>query len=298
MPRSRISVDIAVGVAVLAVMGAGCGGAAGKGAATEPPTRAGAVFGHRAPAVGARLVQRSRGSVKLSASVGKGPGTEMRHSDNEALVLESLEEEILAVDAGRPSRVRLTYDEKTQVERDQGRETRTPSPIRGRSYVVSTAAGSPAVVDSGGAPVPEEEAQAALEGYASLSWARELAAAVPSRPLAPGASANELASVLEKLLRREAAGMAPSELCIVFRGMGDEEGTFEVTVRLRKQQAAIDLGIELGGTLRVRRADSMPSALELGGPITVSGGDAFGGRASGSGRMELTITWSTRERGR
>ncbi|MBI5481576.1 MAG: hypothetical protein HY906_22155 [Deltaproteobacteria bacterium] len=270
--------------------------------ANVPPTKAdtpptpvaagdGTVFAKRAPAVGDKSEDKVGMTMAMETSVdvdGKGKPQKATMEKSES---ETRQEEVLAVKGEAATKVKVTFVEKTVTVKEEGKERKRPSPVAGKTYVVEAKDGKLVVLLDGDRPAPPMQAKVVKEAYETLGKVDPLYAGVPGRPLKPGDKVEELAKAMKEIMLTRAKEMEVSSVNVVFKGVKDGEGVFEVEVALAAVEKPMRFDMKLKGEARVSLTTGQPISTNLKGPMSVGSTEGEGARMkiSGTGSVEMTM---------
>jgi len=257
---------------------------ASAGAATST---GGVAFTRQPPKVGDRFVEQMTIETQLQLSTRKGDGPPQK-SDLATREAETREEQILALSGDAVTKVQVTYTERTEVMKEGGRESKTPSPLAGRTYVLQARDGKTSVLTPAGRPAPTAQARQVESSCPHLGRPEPILAGMPGRPLVPGEKVPELEGALRAELAGRAKDMPVSAAAVTFAGVEGDDGLFDVTLELSKEERPMKYTIALRGRLRVSRTASQLRGFALEGPMTI--GTAAGEqrtKVEGQGTLKL-----------
>lgn len=202
-------------------------------------------FGRVPTTVGARWALSVRAESRLEAA----PGTEQRSAYESDVAVE-----VLAVDHGTPSRVRLAFERNVQVH--QGAEK--PTSVDGRTYVIDQE--EPHVRDERGSAAPEEEATRVLDVFPELGMRARIDQALPERPMRIGDRHDALAAAVLSVLHPRAWTLrrGTAELARV-------EGDVAVFAVALEAVSASAMHMDVSGEVRIGLADARLASIALDG---------------------------------
>jgi hypothetical protein len=275
----------------------------------------GVIFTRRPPAAGDRYEEEWSMQMHLAMTMDRGQGQPQK-TDLETEEAETRDEQILAVSGDAVTKVQVTYTARTEAMKEGGKESKTPSPLAGRTYLVvwepgglgptgSSAGGhgnpsrgpmsveardgKTSVLTSPGRPAPIAQARQVQSSYANLGQPDPILAGMPRRPLVPGQKVPELERALRAELAGRAKDMPVSAAAVTFTGVAGRDGLFDVALELSKEEPPMKYAIALKGQLRVSTATSQLTGFTLEGPLTI--GTAAGEqktKVTGQGTLTLT----------
>jgi hypothetical protein len=271
--------------------------ASGAMAGTKPaaePSGAGVTFARETPRVGQKHREASDLTMKLRLLVDPGNGRPAT-SDLEMRASTKQTEEVLALNAGAPAKVKVTFDSVDETTTEEGREQKHPSPVSGKTYVVESRDGKLETRDAEGKLAPRAEATEVEKHFRSLGEIDPFLQALPTTPLTPGTKVESLARALEHYVALGADGMKVSDVTATFKEKSGDEGVFAVALTVTKEEPTMRLSIALAGDLRVSTTTGEPTSISISGPIAVTAAPAAGDArkpkpsVAGSGKMTLTM---------
>lgn len=231
-------------------------------------------------------------TMKMSMKVTVDPGTgkpqvmNMEKSGNE-----KKSEKILATDGAAIQKLQITYTEKMDVDKDaQGKETKKPSPLHGKTYVVEDKAGAHIITNEKGKTPPPAEATLVEKSYQMVGKPDPVMNAMPSRPLVVGQPVPELVKAVEEVLNKEGGNMTISDLSVVLKEKSGDEGVFDVKATLTVSDGPMNFAMAVTGDMRVRTADSQLTAMKMAGPVTITSEPTGKLKMDGKGTMGMTVT--------
>lgn len=264
-------------------------------------------FGHRVAVVGdhVRISEDSEAVMTITAQAPGRPALVKSFDRIERAVREEL---VLVVGpAGMPAATRVTYFDRSHIDRIDGKETRKRDPVVGRTYVIGAKGGVVQVFDLDGKPSPQAEAEIVRKDYKFRRFV--IGGSKPNGKGAPsigGAVADPSIHVGDESPRMEkmfvddviSAGDGHSkadDVSVVFRGLrlGASVAEFETRATMIIDfPAAIPFRMTtaLSGSWGVDPATCEQVDLDLAGPIEIVSLDPKIGRMDGTGRMRITAT--------
>jgi hypothetical protein len=233
-------------------------------------------------------------TMKMTMSITVDPGTGKPQTMNvDKTGSEKKSEKILATDGSAIQKLQVTYTEKTDVEKDdKGKETKRPSPLNGKTYVVEDKAGSHDITNDKGKTPPPVETTLVEKSYKMVGKPDPVMSAMPTRPLVVGQPVPELAKALEEVLDKEGGNMKISDLAVVLKEKSGDEGVFDVKATLTMTDGPMSFAMALTGDMHVRTADSQLTAMKMSGPVTITStpDPKSKMKMDGKGTMEMTAT--------
>lgn len=257
-------------------------------------------FQKKAPAVGQKVQEKQQMDMNMSMTVdlsamGK-PAETTSMSKVETTVKTA---EVLAASGEAATKVKVTYSEKTDLEKKGEKEKSKASPLVGKTYIVERKDGELVVTDVEGKPVPESEARLVKKDNKSVGEPDKVAAAMPERPIKVGEEVPELAKAIEAALTKDQSDKAPKpELSGVKVKLREDKGDyalFDVAVTFSQAEGPMTVKMELTGTMGVRKSDSQPTELTLKGPLSIATDAPADGKPQmmkidGKGDMAMTVS--------
>lgn len=277
----RLSTTLGVGLFAALIALTGC--------------KSGTKFDRKAPEVGTKMKEEQKLDMKMSMSMdmsamgGKKETTDVSKSENATLT-----REVLAVTDGAPTKVKVTYASKSDVEVQGGQERKKDSLLVGKTFIAELKDGQIKVTDEQGAAVDEEAAMVVARDSNDLGKADQFVVTMPDRALKVGEAVPELASLIKSELTRGAGDKGPKpeieNVSVKLREDKNGVALFDVALTVAQAQGPVNMKMNLTGTLGVRKADSWPTELTLNGPVSIGAGNGGAGqlKLEGSGTMNLS----------
>ncbi len=255
------------------------------------------VFTKKVPAVGTiveekqsmqmemELVLDMKGSKPITIEIGK-TDTQVKR------------EKVLATDGKATTKLEVTYVSKEEMEKEKGTEKTKTSPVLGKTYVVELKDGKPYVTTDKGLPAPPAEAAIVAKENKSIGKPEPTTEGMPDGPIKVGEKVDSLARAIKERVNEGDAEISDVSVKLkeIRTGDGGKEGVFEVaiTFSMDKPGEPMKMKMELSGTMSLRRDDTWPVSLELGGPITMGGHDEStkGGPPGMTGKGKVKMSFS------
>jgi len=255
----------------------------------------GTVFTKKAPTVGSKREESADTHMTMDLTVDTGNG-KPKSSAMEVKGVEKRLEEVLAVSGDAPTKLKVTFSEKTETMKEGDKERPKKSALAGKTYVVDATGAKLAVTDEKGKPAPSAEAKEVEKQYKTLGKPEPMLAAMPSTPLQPGDPVPALAKALEEEMTAKADGMVVSNTTVVFKEAKGDEGIFDVGFTLSKDEGPMSMKIDMKGPIKVSKATSSPTAMNLKGPLTVSAKSDPKGKMKMDGKGEMQMSLAVHEK--
>jgi hypothetical protein len=236
------------------------------------PSGADGRFTKLAPRVGDRHEQSSATSVTLSIdagspAIGNGGRLELTQNDEVTFALE-----VLATEGGTTTRASVTVVRAEKTTSHGGlKGTPTPSPIHGKTYVLSLVKGAVEVNDPDGTSAPGDEAREVREHFRSFGEPDALTQSLPSEPVRPGTPVPAVARALAHLAGKGSNMTEVTSSDATFRGTAGDAGIFDVVLTLGGAQAPLGISAELRGEVHVSQRTGAATHVALSGPVTIAG---------------------------
>jgi hypothetical protein len=267
--------------------------ASDAGVAAAPALPAGVIrITRRPPTVGLRGEERAQIQMIIDLHLAPAGGP-AQQTTMKTFNTEIRQEQVLAVSGEAVTRLRVRYVEANERVQDESGDRSGPEATAGKTYVVDSASGTVVVTDERGNPAPPNEAKIVSRDYATLGKVAAFDAAIPTRPLTPGDSIDELGRALgEDLAGHVMPGFKGGPGRAVFKGTSGDEAIFEVQAQLAGPMGPMTLTLELAGEVRVKLATGRQSAIKLAGRIAISTPPEMAQLMSvtGQGTIELAAT--------
>ncbi|NUP13570.1 MAG: serine/threonine protein kinase [Polyangiaceae bacterium] len=195
---------------------------------------------------------------------------------------------ILAADGKTILKVKIVYGEATRTLTRDGEVTTASEPVQGRTYIAELKKDRLVVTDDSYRPVSKEEQAIVEKGARLLGEPHAQLTAIPDRPLRPGDRADTIGELLRGLMAADGGGALDDAKVILRSIEGDDPpiGVFDVDLKTGRDGDEFTIEAGLKGTLRIRGDDARFDAVELAGPISLSGS---GARAEGA--IELSLDY-------
>lgn len=184
--------------------------------------------------------------------------------------------EVLEANDKAPTKVKVTYQEKTAVEKQGSREKSNKSPVEGKSYIVEKSGADVDVDHASGGAAPKKERDVVREDFDDLGQTPSFAAFLPDRPLKKGEKLDVSKEQLRKMFQQDDDDkMKFDNATFQFVGTkqqgGAEVGVFEVKLEMVNEDETMRMKIALDGKLLLRVDGAWPVEMSLSGPISFEG---------------------------
>ncbi|GAC1355375.1 MAG: hypothetical protein NVSMB47_08830 [Polyangiales bacterium] len=257
-----------------------------------PATGEAPMFTKKAPVANQKAEETSKMKLGLTLDIdptgsGKTVSTKMDSTQSE-----TRDEEILAVAGDAITKLKVTYASLDSSMNDGTKDTKTPDPRAGKTYVVDAKDGKVEILGEDGKPTVPVEATMVEKDYHRLGKPDPIAAALPARTLKAGESVPELADAIKAMLKESGGGkeMDVSDVSATFKEKSGDEGVFDIGVTLGKTEGPMKMSMPLKGELHVRTTDGQMASMKLAGPVSVTTNDSDPKnkvKITGKGNMEL-----------
>lgn len=236
----------------------------------------GTSFTKIAPAVGTKRQESSDLRMTMAMTVdGRKDDTSVTESVRRT-------DEVLAVAGNVVTKVKTKFE---TVESTQ------PSAIAKKTYVVEAKDGKLDVRDEQGKPSPPGEAREVEKHFKNLGKPDPMLAALPATALVPGQKVDAIAEALTEHVKEPGESMTVKDVVVTFREGRAEEGIFDVTMKLTKEEGPVSMVIDVKGETWVSTKTGATTKMTLAGPIRVAGGNAV--KVDGSGKMSMKMEATT-----
>ena len=203
--------------------------------------------------------------------------------------------QVLGAHAQAATKVRVAFVDKSVTRIVNGREKRTESPVRGKSYVLEAKPEGLAITDPDGHDVPPEEGKQLAQLFRGLGAGDALTRAIPSEPMRVGADVPAMAEGLQQDFARALDGrvffgkvsVAPTGTRHVAAG---DCVAFAVVLQVGFETRGRKVRMDFKGELLLRASDGAPNSLDLGGAVAVDL-EEHGVPAHGEGKSRFTGTY-------
>lgn len=249
------------------------------------------VIRQQAPAVGRVQHETSIAQTTAEMRLVTPAHTSAVNIDKTAVTRQTVE--VLEINDRAPTKIRVTYEEKTERAKEDGEDKVQVSPLTGRTYVVEAVDGR--VVVTGEGPLSAVEETRVVKDYRRLGQPDPFVSAIPARELKAGEEVPELAATLAQELSRASAGpdSAPPQVelaSVKVKELTEDRVVFDVVLTFIQIQGPLSAKAELTGTVSVFRDDGWPAKMALEGPLTFGptpAAAAAGAKIEGKGSTSL-----------
>ncbi|MFH2008780.1 MAG: hypothetical protein ABI333_19490 [bacterium] len=207
----------------------------------------------------------------------KGPNGKVRFGGQE---LRQSREEILEVNSTTVNKIKVTFQKKSEVSKQDSKTKTKTSPLQGKTFIVETTDGEARVTDGAGKPVSEELTRLARKEYKTLGYPDRFHQNLPSTPLKPG----QRVPALELALKQEIADeniadpkkkMSMTDPRVVFKGTemrgGAKIAVFTQAMNVTIQEEGVEMVIHAQGYLHLRVKDGWKIGQEIVGVLDMMG---------------------------
>lgn len=251
----------------------------------------------RMPAVGTKWQETRKNQMKLTMTIDIGAAKQTATLDDRETTIEK--SEVLGVEGKLVTKKKVTYAEKTKFETENGKDKpMVASPLGGRTYVLTWADGKVQVSDESGKSVSAEEDELVRKSHASFGKPDPLFEGMPEGALHIGDDVPKLKAAIQENLTASDDGKEKPDfhvesvkLASIERGT-DTIGVFDVVITVQTPSTSKDpfgMKADLKGTMRIRAKDGWLTAMDLKGPLELSGRDPSY-NVSGKGEMTMSFT--------
>ncbi len=203
---------------------------------------------------------------------------------------------VMANDGRAITKKKVRYEELNQIVKKGDREQRIPSPLTGKSYVISLEQGKVLITAADSKAVSDVEREALLEDNKEFGKPPQFASFVPKHPLAPGEKFTPPKEVLAEMFGAGDGAGDKSYGDVEFTFVGAEEragkkvGKFEFTMTITDSRQGATTTIQAKGAVLLLLDSGWPLELVLRGQVTVSApGDKPKRKVAGKGLLEMKI---------
>jgi hypothetical protein len=259
---------------------------AATASAAPAATGAGVTFTRKAPTVGTKREESGDMSMSMRIDVDPGNGKPQK---TEMSMAESTKQsqELLAVSGDAPTKVKVTFTSIDAKMVEGGKENRRPTPLAGKTYVVEAKDGKIDVKDDKGKAVAAAETKEVSKHFKSLGKPDPVAAALPTTPLRPGEKVEALSRSLESYMQQDESGLKVSDVTVTFREKLGDDGVFDLTLKMGKEEGPMSMTMDLKGEMRISTTTGEPRKMELKGPITIGSTGGTGGKGDPKSKMKM-----------
>lgn len=242
----------------------------------------GTTFSEKAPAVGDKFAQDDATHLTLSLSVDpKGDGhakkTEMEQSTTTKTHIE-----ITGVEGNTVNKAKIEYVDVTTKSTADGKDTSAPSPLKGKTYVVSSKAGGGFDMrDDKGKFIPAVESTLIEKDFGWVGKPNPVN--IPSHPIKEGEPVPELGAAMKAQLEAKKGTTVKSSTATT-KSLKAEEGVFTLKVDLTQvTDTGMQVDMSLTGEAHVAVKDGLLREYTMTGPVKIT-------TASGSAKYDGTGT--------
>lgn len=226
-------------------------------------------FAKKSPAVGQKTEETDDMDMTLSMNVDAQGTGKPQKTDTSSDDSVKYTQEVLAASGDSIGKVRASFDKVDEKSKQNGKETKKASVIAGKTYVVEAKNGKIEVSDDKGKAAPAAEAKEVQKHFQSLGKPDPVLAGLPAMPLKPGDKVDSLAKAITDEMKEESDGMKVSDVAVIYKEKSGDDGLFDVTMKMAKEDGAMTMAMDLKGQLRVSTKTGLASQMDLKGPITV-----------------------------
>lgn len=275
-------------------------GPAEKASSAAPAMPKGTVITPKVPAKGTKRHAKENFTMSFSIEAVAADGKVVNKSDFRRRQEHQTEQEVLDANDEAPTRVRVTYVKRTEIETDaKGKEKAKPkNPVEGNTYVVERKGDDVVVTRPDGEPVGPKEAEEVKKAERDVGQPDPFAAVFADRPLKKG----ETIALPKALVKRLFGGNEEMDLdvekaTLTFQGAKDHGGetlaTFVMALEVvGHPNEGLAMRMKLEGTMVVETATGRPASVTLKGPLKIDGKDAKRGvDLRGKGEMTIDTTY-------
>jgi hypothetical protein len=198
---------------------------------------------------------------------------------------------VLGTDGKAVTKKKVRYEELVKVQKQGDREQRAPSPLTGKTYVVSLEKGAVVVTGASGEAVSDVERAAVLEENKEFGKPPQFASFVPKHALSPG---EKFTPPKEALADMFGGGKAYGDVEFTFAGAekldGRDVGKFSFTMTIVDKSGGATTTIRSQGMVLLRVDTGWPLVLEMRGKVELAApGDKPTQKVTGTGTLEMKL---------
>lgn len=190
--------------------------------------------------------------------------------------------EVLEVSATAATKLRVTYETRTERETADGKARDVDSPVTGKTYVVWRDGADVRALTGDGGAVSDDEAAALADDHVDLGHPAQMEALITGRTWKRGEAVSFTAGELQQLDHEQgitATGTQTTAATLTLTSLGGGIATFAATMQVEIENASVTLSTTLSGTIRIEVARARPVEIDM----NVNGrGAVLSGRAAGA----------------
>lgn len=267
---------------------ASAGSAEGGPSTAAAESGGGTTVSFRLPEVGGTRVDRE--AFELVMDISEISGGKVLRSEHTVEQRSAVEHSTVLATDGKAITKKKVRVEKDEMVKSQGERTqKSPSPLTGKTYVLSIVNGKLAVAREGGEPVSELEIERLSAKNQNFGKPPRFADFVPPGPLTPGQTFKPSSSALGEMF----GGGGKEFGDVEFRFEGEEQGPGGRLARFTFRALIIEkTGVKIAtkGHAVLRVDSGWPTELEVNGDLVLdTAGDAPGTKISGRGKMKMKL---------
>lgn len=201
---------------------------------------------------------------------------------------------VLAHDGRAITKKKVRYETLEKTVQKGEREARTPSPLTGKTYLVSLSNGKTVLESEAGQPVSEVEAEALLDDNKEFGKPPQFATFVPKHALSPGEKFTPPEAALAEMFGGKSSGKSYGDVEFTFVGTevrgGKPVGRFDFRMTIEDRHEGGSTVIQSKCTVLLLVDGGWPVELTLAGDVKLDArGQKPGQVVSGSGKLEMKL---------
>lgn len=198
--------------------------------------------------------------------------------------------EVVAANADVVQKIKVSFSSFETTVKENGKEKKRSNPVAGKTYVVESKNGLLEIHDERGKTVSTAERTTVERQYRTIGKADPFVSALPTSPVKPGQKIESLGKALVDQMKDNAEGMSISDVAVTFKDVAGDDGIFDITAKMSRDDGPMTMTIDLRGETRVSVKTGEPIKIELKGPIVVtSRGDKSKAKIDGSGVIAMKM---------
>ena len=242
-----------------------------KKAEKKAEKKADSVFTKRDVAVGDKRTRTSTMAMTLEVEAGG-----QKKSIKQGQTKEKLEE-VLAVEDGRPSKIKVTYEKMNKSMQEAGPPQTKPEPVEGKTYIVEEKDGNVVVTTEDGSKPPLPEVTSVKKDYEKTFGKNNKSEAFKEALLKVELEKGKRAADVEKLFNEAfGPGMggdenAPKvgEVKLIYQGTEGDHALFDIEMTMKVEEGPMKMNMPLKGKMKIVREGALMGSVSLEGPIEI-----------------------------
>lgn len=201
--------------------------------------------------------------------------------------------ETLEVSAVASTKVRVTYEQRTEHETADGKTQEKPSPVAGKTYVVWRDGAMIRATTDGGEAVSDDEQAVLADDHTDLGRMAQMEAMITGRTWKRGEAVHFTADELSAFDHENAVtaeGTQTTAATMTWTSLDAGLATFTSVMQVETDNSSVAMSTTITGTVRVEVAHARPVEISM----SVSGrGTVLMGRAAGAA-LQITHRGTSR----